>query len=398
MISCHDAKKYMSLYLDNMLDQQTELDFLQHIKTCKACALELETMRRIVHTLNESRVLPPDDFSDKLHQRLAQEALKPQKTAWQKVFGWRGYSVAAAAAVLLLVVKSNFYSTFLNMEHTQPLPQPAGNTATQPNTPSAEQPELSLPDAATAPADLQQPVLDETNENGSQSQTHRSPAPDTGASTNQSHQNAVDTNQSNNNPPAESANPPAVDNDVQQPAMESAPKSESVQQQQTTMPSDNSASAEAESNELLRSLPPKASDSENESAEDAQAASDMPMVAANGLDSADTTTGSTDKSGQSGGSGSSADSYGWAAAPAAFQMPVSVTVTGNVNEAATLIRTAAADSITFEADGQFELSLTKAAYDALIEQLRAAAFVVDAPELDLSDGALATVTILIASN
>lgn len=112
MRKCEEIRELMSLYLDDMLDENTIKDIKKHIESCEECRVELNTLRKIINivrTIEEEDL--PVDYSSNLHEKLLEEKrridLEKRKKAWYK--NWRIYSAVAAAFLIVVLFKANIF-------------------------------------------------------------------------------------------------------------------------------------------------------------------------------------------------------------------------------------------------------------------------------------------------
>jgi len=70
-MECADIKALMSEYLDDALDAQAKGVLEKHLSACGACKEELAALRAVIDELASLKpVAPPDDFLERLHERL----------------------------------------------------------------------------------------------------------------------------------------------------------------------------------------------------------------------------------------------------------------------------------------------------------------------------------------
>lgn len=63
IVNCNEIRDLMSLYIDSELDTTERIQFEEHVASCEACSYELEMLKEIVGTLNETEIVPlPDNF------------------------------------------------------------------------------------------------------------------------------------------------------------------------------------------------------------------------------------------------------------------------------------------------------------------------------------------------
>ncbi|QNU68362.1 zf-HC2 domain-containing protein [Ruminiclostridium herbifermentans] len=70
---CKDCDEYISLYLDELLDDETKSDFLEHMEQCSQCSAKFEDALFCAELCKEEQEIPlPENFSETLHIRLQQ--------------------------------------------------------------------------------------------------------------------------------------------------------------------------------------------------------------------------------------------------------------------------------------------------------------------------------------
>jgi anti-sigma factor RsiW len=113
MISCQDCAKYLSVFLDDVLDVKDTLDIAEHLQSCTACADRVEAERTLRAFVRQHATAPslPDEAKRRIIRR-AMQAEAPQEPAVSQERRQRSrlavhvrdfaFGVAVAAAVLLL--------------------------------------------------------------------------------------------------------------------------------------------------------------------------------------------------------------------------------------------------------------------------------------------------------
>ena len=111
-MDCKDLQTYGSAYIDNMLSEEEELDFKNHIKECKICNTAFENLKTVVESTNMIEEIElPANFSDELHRKLqSTKNYKLKSTLFSK-----GRVLSGIAATLLILVLSlSLVNNFLN--------------------------------------------------------------------------------------------------------------------------------------------------------------------------------------------------------------------------------------------------------------------------------------------
>jgi hypothetical protein len=70
-MDCARVRELLSEYIDDVLDPETRARVEKHLDGCKACTEELTALQALVEELGTlEKIQPPDDFLDRLHERL----------------------------------------------------------------------------------------------------------------------------------------------------------------------------------------------------------------------------------------------------------------------------------------------------------------------------------------
>ena len=70
---CKECDEYISLYIDELLDDETKSDFLEHMNNCRHCSAKFEEALYCSELCKEEQDIPlPENFSEALHIRLQQ--------------------------------------------------------------------------------------------------------------------------------------------------------------------------------------------------------------------------------------------------------------------------------------------------------------------------------------
>ncbi len=156
--SCHEVKKLLSPYIDDMLNAEQEEAVKAHLAVCEACRRDYELLSGVLRTAGTLPAIEAtDSFRAGLHAKLiaaAEEkslAVQPKKRPlWRLASG-----VAAAAAVIALSV-----AAFSNLPRLDSLPDQADMTPNvtpsltqQQETEPTNQPDLTAPPTAESTAE-----------------------------------------------------------------------------------------------------------------------------------------------------------------------------------------------------------------------------------------------------
>lgn len=72
---CEKSNEYISLYIDELLDDKSSVKFLKHIEECDLCSNKLKEMSYFAQLCREDQDIQlPEDFESSLHRRLLEES------------------------------------------------------------------------------------------------------------------------------------------------------------------------------------------------------------------------------------------------------------------------------------------------------------------------------------
>lgn len=103
---CKESDRYISLYVDDLLNPNEKEEFLKHIEHCIECSMKLKEMSLIADICREDDAIQlPDDFASSLHNRLVEMNIQ-EKNSKVKPFVYNkkwiaGLSTAAVIAISL---------------------------------------------------------------------------------------------------------------------------------------------------------------------------------------------------------------------------------------------------------------------------------------------------------
>jgi hypothetical protein len=113
MVKCKDVNKKMSLYIDNQLSEKDMKNFMEHIMECNKCKEKFERMKSLVSELNSIKEVDlPDDYKDKLHNRLVAEQYNVKdnnKTLIPWYLNWKFSSGLIAGILLIFMFKNQVF-------------------------------------------------------------------------------------------------------------------------------------------------------------------------------------------------------------------------------------------------------------------------------------------------
>jgi len=96
-MTCRHYKELIMGYLDNELEDEQKRAFEEHLRTCSACARELEEFRKLKQITDEVKLVEPED-------RIWEQYWGGIYNRIERGLGWIIFSVAA----ILLVIYGGF--------------------------------------------------------------------------------------------------------------------------------------------------------------------------------------------------------------------------------------------------------------------------------------------------
>ena len=73
-MNCNKIRDLLSLYIDQMLDEDQVKEVEEHLSTCDSCRKELDEMKEILGLLNQAEMVPvPEAFNFRLKKALKEE-------------------------------------------------------------------------------------------------------------------------------------------------------------------------------------------------------------------------------------------------------------------------------------------------------------------------------------
>jgi hypothetical protein len=118
---CKESDKYISLYIDDLLDDEDKEAFLKHIEECSDCAGKLKEAEYFNALCRDDQDIPlPDDFSASLHKRLLEEAKEESKLNYKSFFHNKKLiaSLSTAAILVISVMAYSFLPKFGSSQDT----------------------------------------------------------------------------------------------------------------------------------------------------------------------------------------------------------------------------------------------------------------------------------------
>ena len=118
-MDCDYAKKLISLYIDNEMDEKERSEFEEHISSCEACRNELNAISETVKLLRSiPQVELPSSFKKELHEKLVKVKEEENRNRRRGLFFIRNsylkaVSTIAAGAFVIFALRGLFFSNFM---------------------------------------------------------------------------------------------------------------------------------------------------------------------------------------------------------------------------------------------------------------------------------------------
>lgn len=79
-LDCKHVWEHISAYIDNTVDAQLREDIERHLEHCEICSAILDSTRNILILTADDRTFElPVGYSERLHERLAEELASSEK-------------------------------------------------------------------------------------------------------------------------------------------------------------------------------------------------------------------------------------------------------------------------------------------------------------------------------
>ncbi|MBS7527321.1 DUF4349 domain-containing protein [Fusibacter paucivorans] len=113
---CDQYKTLMNAYIDGDITEAQIKELEQHVAHCESCMIEFEELKYVKTLLDEEVLMPlPNDFDERLHQRLLEAAATVERKEENetigasvmgkiKKLGWKSRALGGVAAVLIIGV------------------------------------------------------------------------------------------------------------------------------------------------------------------------------------------------------------------------------------------------------------------------------------------------------
>lgn len=131
MRNCADYQLWLSLYIDNCLEDHEKAQLEEHLNSCPQCRKELQELQETVSIFNslaEEEFIPPASFRIELHQKLKKEQKAQKITFMDKVIDfvgkkprwvWMPLTVAVLFLFIIVPMVNNFNSFDMNAFYSE---------------------------------------------------------------------------------------------------------------------------------------------------------------------------------------------------------------------------------------------------------------------------------------
>ena len=100
-MKCNDIKLRISEYIDNMLEEQDNIEFQNHLLECDECNMYFQNFKMMIESLNEIDLIdPPINFNEQLNKKLVKE----QRSIVRGLVTYKKPLLGIAAMLLVAVV------------------------------------------------------------------------------------------------------------------------------------------------------------------------------------------------------------------------------------------------------------------------------------------------------
>ncbi len=170
---CKESDYYVSLYIDDMLEEAIKAEFEKHLNECGKCSQKVKEALALAELCRESDdIMLPQNFSSSLHDRLVEVAEK-QKENKGKLFIYNKKLIAGLSTAAVLVLSLLAYSllphTNLNRKNDSISSGTTAFTSTEDSVKDAAKDSA----AASKEEAVQNPNALESNSNESQSSSDK---------------------------------------------------------------------------------------------------------------------------------------------------------------------------------------------------------------------------------
>ncbi len=102
---CEESELYISLYIDDQMDNNLKDQFLEHLENCPKCSQKLKEETLIAQLCKEDESFAlPANFSESLHSRLIEVSKKENNKKKILVFNKKAMAAISSAAVVIISI------------------------------------------------------------------------------------------------------------------------------------------------------------------------------------------------------------------------------------------------------------------------------------------------------
>lgn len=134
-MKCYDFELNITPFLDGELKQKNLTKFRDHREVCEVCKSKLNSMKDLINGLNNIKpILPPNDFTVKLHKKINNLNSRKLSKKWNPLellpFGMKPLHTLAFGFSLIVVIASSFM--LLNIDQVPSVNMSKHSQATAP--------------------------------------------------------------------------------------------------------------------------------------------------------------------------------------------------------------------------------------------------------------------------
>lgn len=120
MLNCNEVKDYVSSYFDNELDNNIKNLIDEHLNSCDDCKTYYDEIKNVINECGQIKDEElPDDFKEKLRERLLKEVEKDKTKIKNRSLRNKYIAVfsSIAAGLVLIVLLRGVYNNFYSKSH-----------------------------------------------------------------------------------------------------------------------------------------------------------------------------------------------------------------------------------------------------------------------------------------
>lgn len=110
----HHDQALLSRYLDGDLHKDQSTAFEKHLKTCTTCQREIQNLRKTIDWIGQLRKIEvPEDFSQKVHQRVRKHRGKRRRAMMSEYNKSKGYYTWISSLLVVVIIAVSIFLYFL---------------------------------------------------------------------------------------------------------------------------------------------------------------------------------------------------------------------------------------------------------------------------------------------